>query len=148
MNNFSERLAKLIKDREISQSSLEAAGLDQSSVSRWASGTSPEAFGKLAGLCKFLGVKADWLLGLEEEGAVAELRESAMAQGEAERRRAELAEKRLEVLLKGLRGLLDKVERMEQFPKATLSKRASSSVPGDVIAAGERVGEIAIPKKS
>ena len=67
MRKFSERLRELREERGLSQNQLaKQTGFSSTSVSRWENGEADIASDYLIILCKFFGVSADYLLGLED----------------------------------------------------------------------------------
>lgn len=67
MRKFSERLKEIREEKRLSQSELaRQTGISNASISRWENGIADIASDYLVILCKFFGVTADYMLGLEE----------------------------------------------------------------------------------
>ncbi len=67
MRIFAERLKELREDKKLSQNQLaKLTGFSNASISRWENGIADIASDYLIILCKFFGVSADYLLGLED----------------------------------------------------------------------------------
>lgn len=67
MKEFGERLKELRTDKNISTIKLgKEIGVDGTTVLRWESGVMSPTIEKLVLLCKYFGVSADFLLGLED----------------------------------------------------------------------------------
>lgn len=61
------RLARRMEELKISNTALgEAIGVDDSTVSRWRAGQRSPHATHVHGICRQLGVSADWLIGLDE----------------------------------------------------------------------------------
>lgn len=67
MRKFQKRIKELREDMGISQNELaRRTGISNASISRWENGIADIASDYLVVLCKFFGVSADYLLGLED----------------------------------------------------------------------------------
>ncbi len=67
MNKFPERLRELKKDLGLSNMKIgKAIGVGDTTVCRWENGKSDIKSKELYKLAKFLGVKSDYLIGLED----------------------------------------------------------------------------------
>ena len=67
MKDFGERLKELRTEKNISATKLgKMIGVDGTTVLRWESEQMNPTIDKLALICKFFGVTADYLLGLED----------------------------------------------------------------------------------
>lgn len=64
---FQERLREIREEKGLSQNQLaKQTGFSSASISRWENGIQDIASDYLIVLCKFFGVSADYLLGLED----------------------------------------------------------------------------------
>lgn len=66
MRIFSERLRELRLDKKLSAKSLGLKiGVSDSTIIRWENGTMLPTIDNLYNICKFFGVSADYLIGIE-----------------------------------------------------------------------------------
>ena len=66
MRIFSERLRELRLDKKLSAKSLGLKiGVSDSTLIRWENGTMLPTIDNLYNICKFFGVSADYLIGIE-----------------------------------------------------------------------------------